>query len=145
MPTRRTFLRQSAAAATAVIAGPTIIPSSARGADGHTAPSNRIAVGFIGTGNHGVDWNLPPYLKHASAQVVAVCDVDNLHLHRAKGMVNRHYQNADCFATRDFREILARSCRNLAQHYKAAGDLENAKLFTSFVEEFDATYERHTT
>ncbi|MEI6656195.1 MAG: Gfo/Idh/MocA family oxidoreductase [Verrucomicrobiota bacterium] len=104
---RRTFLRQSAAAAVA-FAAPTIIPSSARGADGHTAPSNRITVGFIGTGNHGVDWNLPPYLKHGSAQVVAVCDVDNLHLQRAKGMVNRHYQNTDCFATQDFREVLAR-------------------------------------
>lgn len=42
------------------------------------------------------------------------------------------------------REVLCRSCRNLATHYKAAGDLENAKLFVSFVEEFDATYEKHS-
>ena len=42
------------------------------------------------------------------------------------------------------REVLCRSCRNLVNHYKAAGDLEHAKLFASFVEEFDATYERHT-
>ena len=104
---RRTFLRQTAATA-AAIAAPTIIPSSARGADGQTAPSNRITVGFIGTGSHGTDWNLPPYLKHPNARVVAVCDVDNGHLLRAKGMVNRHYQNEDCFATRDFREVLAR-------------------------------------
>lgn len=41
------------------------------------------------------------------------------------------------------REVLCRSCRNLVNHYKAAGDLEHAKLFSSFVEEFDATYERH--
>ena len=104
---RRTFLRQSAAAAGAM-AMPAIIPSTARGADGRTAPSNRITVGFIGTGDHGTHWNLPPYLKHPSAQVVAVCDVDNNRLLRAKGLVNRHYQNEDCFATRDFREILAR-------------------------------------
>jgi predicted dehydrogenase len=107
MHSRRTFLRQSAATVGA-LAVPTIIPSSARGADGHTAPSNRIAVGFIGTGNHGVDWNLPPYLKHPAAQVVAVCDVDRSHMLRAKGMVNRQYKNEDCFATRDFREVLAR-------------------------------------
>ncbi|HWA86830.1 MAG TPA: transglutaminase-like domain-containing protein [Opitutus sp.] len=43
------------------------------------------------------------------------------------------------------REVLCRNCRNLVNHYKAAGDLENAKLFMSFVEEFDATYEKHTT
>ncbi len=42
------------------------------------------------------------------------------------------------------REVLCRSCRNLANHYKAAGDAENAKLFSSFVEEFDATYEKHS-
>lgn len=42
------------------------------------------------------------------------------------------------------REVLCRSCRNLVNHYKAAGDLDHAKLFSSFVEEFDATYERHT-
>jgi regulator of sirC expression with transglutaminase-like and TPR domain len=42
------------------------------------------------------------------------------------------------------REVLCRSCRNLVNHYKAAGDAEHAKLFTSFVEEFDSTYERNT-
>ncbi len=104
---RRAFLRQSAAAA-AAFAVPTIIPSSARGADGQTAPSNRITVGFIGTGDHGTGWNLPPFLNHKDARVVAVCDVDNSHMERAKGMVNRHYKNEDCFSTRDFREVLAR-------------------------------------
>ena len=43
------------------------------------------------------------------------------------------------------REVLCRNCRNLVNHYKAAGDSEHAKLFASFVEEFDATYEKHTT
>jgi regulator of sirC expression with transglutaminase-like and TPR domain len=41
------------------------------------------------------------------------------------------------------REVLCRNCRNLVNHYKAAGDTEHAKLFASFVEEFDATYEKH--
>lgn len=43
------------------------------------------------------------------------------------------------------REMLCRNCRNLVNHYKARGDAEHAELFASFVEEFDATYERHTT
>lgn len=41
------------------------------------------------------------------------------------------------------REVLCRCCRNLANHYRAAGDHERAKLFTEFVEEFEVTYERH--
>ena len=41
------------------------------------------------------------------------------------------------------REVLCRSCRNLVNHYTAAGDPEHAKLFAGFVEEFETTYERH--
>ncbi len=41
------------------------------------------------------------------------------------------------------REVLCRNCRNLVNHYTAAGDGEHAKLFASFVEEFESTYERH--
>lgn len=42
------------------------------------------------------------------------------------------------------REVLCRSCRNLVNHYRAAGDTEHAKLFASFVEEFDSAYEKHS-
>ena len=41
------------------------------------------------------------------------------------------------------REVLCRSCRNLVNHYAAAGDHEHAQLFASFVEEFENTHERH--
>ena len=41
------------------------------------------------------------------------------------------------------REVLCRSCRNLVNHYTAAGEHERAKLFARFVEEFEATYEKH--
>ncbi len=43
------------------------------------------------------------------------------------------------------REVLARCCRNLVNHYTAAGDPEHAKLFHGFVEEFEATHARHAT
>jgi predicted dehydrogenase len=105
---RRRFLRQTAAAAGCAAALPVIVPSSVFGADGQVAPSNRIPVGFIGTGDHGMGWNLPPYLRHKEAQVVAVCDVDNRRLLGAKETVNERYGNEACFATKDFREILAR-------------------------------------
>lgn len=43
------------------------------------------------------------------------------------------------------REVLCRSCRNLVQHYTAAGETERARLFAGFVGEFESTYERNTT
>jgi regulator of sirC expression with transglutaminase-like and TPR domain len=43
------------------------------------------------------------------------------------------------------REVLCRSCRNLANHYGTAGDAERARLFASFVEEFEAAHARHAT
>ncbi len=104
--TRRHFLKNSAGAA-AILSGvaPTIIPAHVLGAD---APSNKVAVGFIGVGDHGTAWNLSFYLKNPKARVVAVCDVDSNRLYRAKETVNERYGNEDCFATKDFREILAR-------------------------------------
>jgi regulator of sirC expression with transglutaminase-like and TPR domain len=41
------------------------------------------------------------------------------------------------------REVLTRCCRNLVNHYRAAGDEAHARLFASFVAEFDAAYVRH--
>jgi regulator of sirC expression with transglutaminase-like and TPR domain len=43
------------------------------------------------------------------------------------------------------REVLCRSCRNLVNHYTASGEIERAKLFAHFVEEFESTYEKHAT
>lgn len=40
------------------------------------------------------------------------------------------------------REVLCRCCRNLAQHFTASRDFVNARLFSSFVDDFDATYEQ---
>ena len=102
---RRQFLRRTAGAAAFLGVAPTIIPAGLLGAD---APSNKITSGFIGVGEHGTGWNLAYYLKNKTAKVIAVCDVDDNHLLRAKETVNERYGNEDCFATRDFREILAR-------------------------------------
>lgn len=41
------------------------------------------------------------------------------------------------------REVLARNCRHLASQYSAAGEMDRAKLFASFVEEFEAAYTRN--
>ncbi|MDP3072087.1 MAG: transglutaminase-like domain-containing protein [Opitutaceae bacterium] len=41
------------------------------------------------------------------------------------------------------REVLCRGCRNLVNHYAAAGDTVRAKLFAGFVDEFEAAYAKH--
>ena len=51
---RRRFLRQAAAAGVAAAAAPYVITSTALGAGDVPAASERIAVGFIGVGGHGI-------------------------------------------------------------------------------------------
>lgn len=98
---RRCFLRAGAAA----IALPHFIPSQVLGAN---APSNKIAIGFIGTGDHGRSWNLRRYLTLPESKVLVVCDVDSTHMLRAKEIVDEAYENKDCATTKDFREVIAR-------------------------------------
>jgi regulator of sirC expression with transglutaminase-like and TPR domain len=43
------------------------------------------------------------------------------------------------------RDVLSRSCRNLSNHYRQAGDLERARLFATFIEDFDAAYAKYET
>lgn len=77
------------------------------------APSERIRMGFIGTGGRGQGL-LDGFMRAADVQVIAVCDVDAGHLNSAKQKVEAYYaeqQNSSfrgCVATGDFREIAAR-------------------------------------
>ena len=102
---RRRFLKGTLGAAALLGVVPIIIPAHVLGAD---APSNKITIGFIGTGDHGVNWNLSYYLKNSAARVISVCDVDSKRVFRAKETVNDRYGNEDCHTTQDFREVLAR-------------------------------------
>lgn len=101
---RRGFI-QNTSAATAAIAIPQLIPARLLGADG---PSEQITIGFIGTGEHGTNWNLRYYLQQKNARVLMVCDVDGARMRKAKQVVDAKYGNSDCAMTRDFRVVLAR-------------------------------------
>ena len=96
--TRRDFLRKGAAAA---IAAPLIISSRAFGAN------DRFTLAGIGMGGQGRG-DLGACLRFSEVQVVAVCDVAYSHCDTAKAMVDRHYNNTDCKAYSDFRDIIAR-------------------------------------
>lgn len=104
--TRREFGRFSLAGAVAT-AFPTIIPSSALGLAGATAPSNRVVVGCIGVGDRG-GYLLETMLQQKGAQVVAVCDVKKDRREKALAMVNDYYGNRDCAAFLEHEHITGR-------------------------------------
>lgn len=103
--TRRQFLKGVAAAA-AGAGVPTIIPAGARGADGRAAPSNRVAIGFVGMGNMGSS-HFRNLLTNAQVQMVAACDVKSWIRDTAR---NRAAERgiADLPVYNDFREMYAR-------------------------------------
>jgi predicted dehydrogenase len=109
---RRRFLGAAGAAA-AGAAAPLVLPSRLFGA---SAPSDRVTMGFIGTGRQAMGMNIPEFLAVPGVQVVAVCDVDSWRLGEAKRAVDAYYARqtaagiyTGCAVYRDFRELLARS------------------------------------
>ncbi|MBN2310290.1 MAG: Gfo/Idh/MocA family oxidoreductase [Candidatus Hydrogenedentes bacterium] len=112
---RRGFLKRGAAATACAVGFPYIVPASALGADGRTAPSNRIVLGFIGVGKQGRESHLASLRHHDDVQIVAVSDVESGRLAQCKQIVEESYANkADrasfkgCEAYGDFRDLLAR-------------------------------------
>jgi Oxidoreductase family, NAD-binding Rossmann fold/Oxidoreductase family, C-terminal alpha/beta domain len=110
---RRSFIRRTAAVAGALSA-PVIIPASARGADGHVAPSNRVTVGQIGRGMMGRG-HLNYLAQNRSAELLALCDVDKTRLDEGMEQVAAFYADRTangtykgCTAYNDYRELLAR-------------------------------------
>ena len=117
---RRTFLGATAAA----VAAPLIVPASALGRGGVTAPSDRVTLAVIGTGNQGTG-DMKGFLRDERVQVVAVCDVnretpgywDNAIGGRtpARLLAEWHYARdkrsgiyKGCKEYEDFRDVLAR-------------------------------------
>jgi predicted dehydrogenase len=107
---RRAFLKGAAVAA----AAPVFVPARVLGADGGTAPSERIAMGLIGIGGQG-GYHLSCLTGFQDVQLAALCDVDAGHLKSAVERVDSAYADArkagsykGCAAYRDFRELLAR-------------------------------------
>ncbi len=102
---RRRFLK---AAASAAVATPMIIPSSALGLDGALPPSERIIVGGIGIGRRGT-YDLSCFLPQKDVQFVAVADIKRDRRLAVKKIVDDKYGTQKCEMYRDFREVLDRS------------------------------------
>lgn len=103
---RRQFLRQTAAAATAV-ALPTFIPATALGRDGAVAPSERIVLGAIGIGPRGRHV-LECMIAEKDVQFVAICDVQRTRRETVKSMADAKYGTKDCAMYADMFDLLAR-------------------------------------
>ena len=89
---RRRFLKQAAGIAVGVMAAPYVACSSALGADGAVSPSERIVMGFIGTGGRGSAL-LRNFLGLRGSQVVAVCDVKQPARQNAQRTVDKRYND----------------------------------------------------
>ena len=85
--TRRDFLRGIALAGAV---GPYVISSSALGAGGRPAASNRIGIAHIGVGGRGGGL-MSGFLGDGDVQVLAVCDVDDNRRAGAKKRVDAAY------------------------------------------------------
>lgn len=102
---RRQFIQQSGLA-TAAVAAPLILPSRLFG---QAAPSKKITVGIIGSGNisQGHFSTMLGYTD--TVRILAVCDVDKTRCDFGVNQVNQAYGNKDCKGYGDFRELNRRS------------------------------------
>lgn len=122
-PSRRAFLRILAGVALA----PRIVPAAVLGQDGAVAPSNRLTLGVIGLGSRNQS-NLSHFLLQKDVQCVAVCDCFADRRERGKQMVDAHYGNKDCVATRWHEVIMDR--RDIDAVLIATGDRWHTVLST---------------
>ena len=105
---RRDFVR----AATLAVAAPTIISARALGKEkSSTAPSQRLALGFIGIGKQA-SGHLSYFSGLAATQVLAVCDVHTGRRERAKNTTEEKYKRLERPAKVDqyvdYHDLLAR-------------------------------------
>jgi predicted dehydrogenase len=105
---RRDFLKTAAVAGGAAVAGfPTIVKASTLGKNGALPASDRIVMAGIGFGMMGPG-NMEAFLEKNEVQWVAVCDLDDEPLARARDTVNKKYGAKDCATYKDFRELFLR-------------------------------------
>ncbi len=103
---RRTALKRTALATASVVAAPMIIPSSALGRDGTTAPSERITVGMIGLGLIS-GGHVGSMASHPGVEVLAVCDVNRSVREKVQARLNQ--SRPGCDAYNEYERIMERT------------------------------------
>lgn len=97
---RRDFLRQAGGAAALGLTA-----RNYRALAG-SSPNGRVNAGFIGLGGMGTG-RLQQFLREADVNVTALCDVDESHLRRAAGLVEKDGRTSPATMA-DFRRLLER-------------------------------------
>jgi hypothetical protein len=92
----------------ATFAVPMIIPRHVLGDDQNKPANEKLTVGCIGMGKMLFGSHLPHFLRMPEVHVAAVCDVDQSRRESGKQRVDQAYNNSDCAAYVDYRELLAR-------------------------------------
>jgi predicted dehydrogenase len=87
-------------------AAPWLVPASALGADGKTAPSGKIALGVLGVGSQG-QWDMRAFLNHDDVRVRAICDVNKRNVEGARRVIAGSYGSPDVKVLADFRDLSA--------------------------------------
>ncbi len=121
---RRKFITLSAAAGASAIVVPTFISACARGKDGNVAPSDRINLAFIGSGNQAMN-DIRDFITDKRVQITGICDVNKQSTGYWSGvvggrdiginLVNGYYSKINnkkynaCKGFEDFREVMAKS------------------------------------
>jgi predicted dehydrogenase len=105
---RREFLTRVPLALAGAATFPTIVKASALGLQGAVPPSDRIVMAGVGFGMQGPG-NMRNFLGKPEVQWMAVCDLDDVPLAKAQGIVNEKYGNRDCATYKDYRALFARS------------------------------------
>ena len=88
---RRTFIKNSAAATAVAMAVPTVLRAEATAPSASTSPNERLRIAFIGVGGRA-QTHLDSAIKLANegkVEIVAVCDVFNRHREEAADKVGR--------------------------------------------------------
>jgi len=89
---RRRFLKSALVAG----AGLTIVPRHVLGGNGFTPPSDQLTKAIIGVGGMGRG-----HIPYEGTRVIAICDVDRLHLEKAESLIDYKVKKFH-----DFRELL---------------------------------------
>jgi len=106
--TRRKFIRGAAA-----LSAFSIVPRFVLGGSGYLPPSDKINLGFIGTGKQSIGL-MKNFLATGEAQFIGACDVYEPKLHYFIEQVKGFYEGKErkkkdgCKPYRDFRELLDR-------------------------------------
>lgn len=129
---RRDLIKGGLGAAAGAVGFPYIVCSSAIGAGGRTAASERIAMGFVGVGSMG-GGHLRTFLGKSDVRVVAACDLRKKFRERAEEFARQRYGDNSGFETHhDYREMLARDdidavCIATPEHWHALIAIEAAR------------------